>query len=469
MANNDSVQAKTSQDTSYRVEPSFYSTLAKIALPLALQNLISLGIGLADNFMVGSLGDSALSGVLISNQVQWILHMLCAGLSAAMVILAAQYIGKGDIKKAKAVITITIKIAFAIGALLTLAVSLFPKSILSLFSENETVIAEGMRYLPIVCFTYILFCTNGMLLAAMRCIGNTKIGFLSSLTAFCVNVFLNWVLIFGNLGFPAMGVMGAAVATLSARFLEFTVTFLYVRFADKTFSFRLKDLRLWDKVLLGDFFKYGSPVIMGDILWGIAGATQIAILGRLSTSAEVLAANNIASNLHQLLGVLVYAIAGASGVIIGRTVGEGNIEKVKSYSHVLQKIFLCFGVITGLIIFFTKDLILALGFRAISPEAYNYAIQFLIVFSITIVGTSYQMSVLTGIVRAGGATSFVLLNDLFWVWVVVIPSALLSAFVFHFPPVVVFACLKCDQIFKCSVAVIKLHRWNWMKKLTREN
>jgi Na+-driven multidrug efflux pump len=165
----------------------------------------------------------------------------------------------------------------------------------------------------------------------------------------------------------------------------------------------------------------------------------------------------------------VYAIAGASGVIIGRTVGSGDVEKVKAYSRTLQKIFLCFGLITGMAIFLLKDFILDIGFKAISPEAHSYAIQFLIVFSVTIVGTAYQMSVLTGIVRAGGATSFVLLNDLFWVWVVVIPSALLSAFVFHFPPVATFACLKCDQILKCSVAVIKLNKWNWMKKLTREN
>ena len=452
------------ETTSY-VDRSFYRTLAKIALPLALQNLISFGVGLADNFMVGSLGDRALSGVLVSNQVQWILVMLCAGLSAAMVILAAQYIGKGDIQKAKIVVAITIKIAFAIAALLTLVVSFFSVQILSLFTGDELVIAEGMKYLPIVCLTYVFFCINSMFLASMRCVQNTRIGFLSSLTGFCVSVFLNWVLIFGNLGFPALGVTGAAISTLIARIMEFTVTFLYVRFKDKVLSFRLKDLLFWDKLLLWDFFKYGSPVILGDILWGIGGATQIAILGRLG--AEVLAANTIAANLHGILGVLVYAIAGASGIIIGRTVGEGNVEKVKAYSRALQKIFLIFGLITGLIIFLLKDIILSIGFRAISPEAYNYAIQFLTVFSITIVGTAYQMSVLTGIVRAGGATSFVLLNDLFWVWVVVIPSALLSAFVFGFPPVVTFACLKCDQIFKCSVAVIKLHRWNWMKKLTR--
>jgi putative MATE family efflux protein len=444
---------------------SFYSALAKIALPLALQNLITFGIGLADNFMVGSLGDLALSGVFLSNQVQWILHMLCAGLSAAMVVLAAQYFGKNDTKNAKIVVTITLKIAFAVGALLTLLVFLVPRSILGLFTEDETVITEGMKYIGIVCFSYVFFCCNNMLLAAMRCVQNTRIGFYSSLTGFCINVFLNWVLIFGHFGFPALGVRGAAIGTLIARFCEFAVSFFHVRFRDKNIGFRIGDLKLWDRLLLGDFLKYGFPVILGDIIWGIAGAVQVAILGRLG--AEVLAANTIAANLHQLLGVLVYAIAGASGVIIGRTVGTGDIEKVKDYSRSLQVIFICFGLITGLVIFLMKDLILAIGFKAISPEAYGFALQFLTIFSVTIVGTSYQMSVLTGIVRAGGATSFVLLNDLFWVWVVVIPSALLSAFVFHFPPVVTFACLKCDQILKCSVAVVKVHRWNWMKKLTR--
>ena len=446
-------------------DKTLYTTLAKLALPLALQNLITFGVGLADNFMVSSLGDLALSGVFLSNQVQWILGMLCAGLSAAMVILAAQYLGKGDTDKAKVVITITLKIAFSAALLLTVCVFIIPNKILGIFTKDTLVIAEGMKYIRIVCFSYVFFCCNSMLLASMRCVHNSSIGLFSSLTGFCVNVFLNWVLIYGNLGFPALGVQGAAIATLCARALEFSVSFFYVRFGDRKLNFRLKELKLWDKILFADFFRYGFPVILGDITWGIAGATQVAILGRLG--AEVLAANTIAANLQAMFGVMVYAIAGASGVIIGRTVGEGDVEKAKSYSRSLQWVFLTFGIITGIAIFLFKDLILAAGFTGISQEARSYSIQFLTVFSVMIVGTSYQMSVLTGIVRAGGATSFVLLNDLFWVWVVVIPSALLSAFVFNFPPVVTFACLKCDQIFKCSVAVVKLHRWNWMKKLTR--
>ncbi|MFP3089754.1 MATE family efflux transporter [Treponema sp. TIM-1] len=446
-------------------DKKFYTTLVQIALPLAMQNLITYGIGLADNFMVGSLGDLSLSGVFLSNQVQWLLFMFCTGLGAAMVVLAAQYLGKKDVKNAKVVIAITLKFALGLGAAATLLVFLFPARILNLFTQDEKVIAEGMRYIRIVCFSYIFFSVNSVLLASMRCVQNTKIGFLSSLTGFFVNVFLNWVLIFGNLGMPALGVSGAAIATLIARIAELGVTFRYVRFIDKNLCLRIKDLALRNREILSDFFRYGLPVLLGDIIWGIAGSTQVAILGRLGT--EVLAANTIAANLFQFFSVLVYGIANASGVIIGRTVGSGDYQRVKMYSKTLQLIFLGFGLLTGLLIFFTKGLILAVGFPSISDEAHVYAQQFLTVFSITIVGTSYQMSVLTGIVRAGGATSFVLINDLIHVWLIVIPSALLSAFVFHFPPVVVFACLKCDQVLKCIVAIIKLNRWNWMRKLTR--
>lgn len=446
-------------------DKAFYITLAKIAVPLALQNLITFGIGLMDNFMVGSLGDRALSGVFLSNQIQWLLQMLNAGLSAALVVLAAQYLGKKDSRKAKIVINIAIKAALGVGLGFMVLALLVPRQILGLFTSEQVVIDEGLKYIGIVCFSYVFFCLNSVFLASMRCAQNTRIGFISSVVGFCVNVFLNWVLIFGNLGLPALGVRGAAIATVFARACEFGVSFSYVRFRDAALRWRIRELGLYNMDIRRDFFKYGFPVILGDICWGIAGAAQVAILGRLGT--EALAANTIAANLHQILGVIVYGLANASGVIIGRTVGAGDYNKLKPYANTLQVIFLCFGVITSLLIFTTKDLILAVGFPNISAEARAYAIQFLSVFSVTIIGTSYQMSVLTGIVRAGGATHFVLINDLFHVWLLVIPSALLSAFVFHFPPVFTFACLKCDQIIKCIVAVIKLNRYDWMKKLTR--
>lgn len=445
---------------------SFYKRLAFLAIPLALQNIITFGVGFADNLMVGSLGDLALSGVFLSNQVQNILHMLTTGLGSAMIVLAAQYWGKKDVTNTKNVVGIALKISVAVGLLCFALVMIMPEKILGLFTNDQAVIAEGLKYIKIVCFSYFFFCVTNMLLASMRCVQSVKIGLAVSITTFVVNVFLNWVLIFGNLGAPKMGVAGAAAATLTARIMECIVAFVYVRFIDKKLVLRFKEIIHTNVNLLKDFFHYGLPVMLGDVLWGIGTATQVAILGRLGS--EVIAANTIANNIFQMLGVMVYGTANASSVIIGQTVGSGDYDRVKQYTKTLQVIFLCVGALSGLLLFLCKDLILSLGFQNITPEARQYAIQFITVLSITIVGTAYQMSALTGIVRAGGATHFVLINDLIFVWLVVIPSALLAAFVFHFPPVVVFACLKCDQILKCAVAVVKVNRFNWIKKLTRE-
>ncbi len=445
-------------------DKTFYLTLFKLAVPLALQNLISFGVGLADNFMVSSLGDFALSGVFLANQVQAILQMLTMGLSAALIVLGAQYLGKNDVKNAKSIVSIAMRAGVCISITATVAVLLFPRQILGLFANQQQVIETGMQYIGVICFSYLFFCVNNVLLAAMRCVKNTNIGLISSSTGFFLNIFLNWVLIFGNLGFPALGVKGAAIASLIARMVEFLVTLFYVRFVDTKFKLAFADFLHINKALVKDFFRYGLPVIMGDVLWGIGGAVQVAILGRLG--AEVLAANTIAGNLHQIMSVVIYSLASSTGIMIGHMVGAGEYEKVKYYAVRLQVLFLITGIFTAFILFLSKGPILALGFNNISAEAREYVSQFITVLSVTCIGTAYQMSILTGIVRAAGSTDFVLKNDLIFVWLVVIPSALLSAFVFHFPPVVTFACLKCDQILKCIVAFFKLHRFDWMKNLS---
>ena len=261
-----------------------------------------------------------------------------------------------------------------------------------------------------------------------------------------------------------MGVEGAALSTLIVRMIELPVMILYVRFADDRLRLRLKDLLKSNILLLRDFFKYGFPVLLGDIFWGINLAVQGAIIGRLGSTA--LASVSISNTIFSILAVGMYGTAGASAIIIGKTVGSGNYDLVKEYAKKLQILFLVIGVVSGLCMFIAKDYILKL--YNISGDTIVMATQFLTILSVTMVGTSYQMSSLTGIVRPGGAIHFVLINDLIHVWLIVIPSALLAAFVFHAPPVVVFACLKCDQILKCFVAVIKVNRFKWIKNLTRQ-
>lgn len=445
-------------------DKSFYKRLFTLAVPIALQNIITFSVGLVDNVMVGSLGELSISGVYLCNQIQVILQMIVTGFGSALIVLAAQYWGKGDGKSVKTIIGIALKVVIACSVLLWIAVFFFPNQILGLYTDENNVIAEAAKYARIICFSYFFFCISNVLVAALRCIGVVRIGLYISISTFIVNIFLNWVFIFGNLGAPALGIRGSAVATLTARIIEFIIVILYMKLVDKKLFLRLSDLVGGNGALLKDFFKYGFPVILGDILWGVNLSTQGAIVGRLGTVA--IAAVSIANTVFSMISVGVYGTANASAIIIGNTVGEGDISKVKRYSQKLQLVFLGVGVCTGLLLFFGRDYVLML--YQVSDETVKIASSLMLVLSITVVGTSYQMSTLTGIVRAGGATHFVLINDLIFVWIVVIPLSCLTAFVIKAPMWVVFLCLKSDQILKCAVAVVKVNRYDWIKKLTKE-
>lgn len=441
-----------------------YRWVIRLAIPIALQNIITYSVGLADNLMVGSLGELALSGVYVANQLQGLLHMMVIGLGAAMTILITQYWGREDKESVKSIMSIALKVSLVASIAVFASTLLFPESILRLFTDEEPVIPEALAYLKVIRFSYIIFCLTQILISAMRCIERVKIGLYVSILSFFTNVFLNWVLIFGKLGAPALGVQGAAIATLISRIVEFVAMLIYVRLVENKLNFRFQHFIKTNMILLKDFFQYGFPVIAGDILWGVNLAVQGAIVGRLGSTA--LASVSISNTIFQIFSVGVYGVAGASSIVIGQTVGSGDYDTVKEYAKKLQVLFLILGIISGLIMFASKGYILRL--YNISDDTFAMVSQFITVLSIMLVGTSYQMSVLTGIVRAGGSIYFVLVNDLLHVWLIVIPSALIAAFVFHAPPVVVFACLKSDQILKCIVAVIKVNKFNWIKNLTRE-
>ncbi|HZJ57314.1 MAG TPA: MATE family efflux transporter, partial [Clostridia bacterium] len=208
---------------------SLYKWVLYLAAPIALQNIIAMSVGLADNLMVGSLGEHALSGVFAANQLQNLLHMLVIGLGTALTVLAIQYWGKRDLESIKNLIGIALKFSIAAGLLFLLATLVFPNQIIGIFSNVPEVKKEALDYLKIIRFTYLFFSVTQILIASMRCVETVKVGMYLSIVTFFVNVFFNWVLIFGNLGAPALGVKGAAIATLIARVIEVPLMILYIR------------------------------------------------------------------------------------------------------------------------------------------------------------------------------------------------------------------------------------------------
>lgn len=442
---------------------SFYQSLILLAVPISLQNLVTFAVNFADNVMIGSLGDDAISGVYVGGQLQSVVQMFVGGIEGAILILAAQYWGRKDRDSIRKVVSIGVKFALGVGLFTTLVAVLFPQWVIRIFTTEPGVIREGAAYVQIVGFTYLFFSVSQVMIAAMRSVETARIGLYISCMALVVNVCLNYVFIFGHLGFPAMGVRGAAVATLISRIMEMCVSIGYVFFVDKKLRFGWRDLLHTDGQLLRDFVRYGLPIIGGQVVWAVNSLANTKILGYYS--AGVIAAASITGMLHNLVYVWMNGMSSAVGIITGKTVGAGQYEKMKEYSKTVQMIFLFVGLISGAAVFLFRDGFISL-YNA-SPEAQEYSRQFINVISVTIIGTCYQAACLFGLVKSGGDISFVFKNDTIFVFLVVIPSSLIAMWL-GAPPWVVFACLKCDQILKCFVAIVKINRYNWMKNLTRD-
>ena len=442
----------------------FYRNVGMLAIPIAFQHMLTFLVGFADNVMVGRLGDDAVSGVYLGGQLQFLLQQLVVGLGSALLILTAQYWGKGDTAPIKRLIGLVLRIGAVASLVLTLATGLFPEQILSLFSDEAGALREGVDYLRIQSLSYLFFTVSQILIYAMRSVETTRVGMMASTITLVFNIVLNELLIFGRLSLPAMGVRGAALATLISRMIECTAVVGYVFLADRKLRMRLREVFAPAGKLLGHYLRYGLPVIAGDLVWAVNIMCQGAIVGHYT--ADIITAVSVTNTMNSLVYVWLNGLWGGVSIVIGKTVGAGQREKVKEYARTCQLLFVGVGLISGSLVFGGKELFLMM-YQGISAEATATARLLMTVLSCTIIGTCYEACCLGSLVKAGGDTSFVFKNDTIFVFCVVLPSALIASRL-GAPIWVVFLCLKSDQVLKCIVAAIKVNRFRWIRELATE-
>ena len=444
-------------------DAGFYRTFFPLLLTIALQQLAALTVNLVDNLMLGTYAELALSGATLVNQLQFVLQQIAAGIGLGIVVLASQYWGQGRMEPIKKIIAIGMKFGFAAGLIFFLLTTFLPRQVLSLFTDDGAVIEEGLRYLYVMRWTYLLFALSNSLMYAFQSVETALIGTLMSLSTILINACLNYLFIYGNLGAPELGVTGAAFATVVSRAAELLIILVYALGVDKKLRMELRDLLGFDRTYLGDYVKVSTPVIVSGLLWGVAQAAQTAVLGHIG--ARVIAANSIAVTVSQVFAVFGMATANVASVVTGKTVGEGRLEKVRAYSKTMQGIFLALGLVLGALLFIFKDPIL--GVYRISEETRALTRSFLTILSVTTVGSCYEYPVEGGIIGGGGSTKYAAVTDNLFMWLFTIPSAILSAFVFRFPPAVTYCFLKADQLLKCIPNGITVNRYRWVKILTR--
>lgn len=444
---------------------SYYKSLILLALPVAAQGLIAFLASFADNLMVSSMGDNAVSGVYFASQINIFVQMFTSGISGVILILSAQYWGKKDTEKIKDTIAVGIRFSIIFGIAVTLVCFIFPEAVIRIFTSEPAVMQESIIYLRIVACSYLFFCISQALLSSMHAIELPSIGMAISLITLCIDVTLNALFIYSF----KWGVFGAALSTLIGRVIETIAIAIYVFLKDRRLRLRLRDLIRMDRSLLSDYMKYGLPLIAGEVVWSVNTMVNSIIFGRFF-DASVATAVSIANTMSTLAFITIWGLASAVGIITGKTIGAGKYELMKEYARTTQVIFLFVGLFSGALVAILNGPFVGLYNGVfgggISQEAAREATLLISVLSVTIIGSGYQMPCLYGLVKCGGDVSFVFKNDAIFVFCVVLPSAIISAWL-GAPAWWVFACFKSDQIFKCFVAVVKINRFKWMKNLTR--
>ncbi len=447
-------------------DKAFYKALFSMLAIVALQNLVAYSVNMTDNIMLGSYSQNALSGASTVNQIFFVVQQFALSLGNSLVALSSQYWGQKRIEPIRAITAITLKVGAAIGIIFIAICLIIPDGILRIFTTDNAIIAEGKDYLYIVVWTFLLFLLTNIFMAALRAVGTVKISFYISVVSLIVNIIINYILIFGKLGFEAMGVRGAAIGTLVSRIIELVIIIIYIAKCDQKLHLFSKGWLKHDSQLFNDFVKIAIPTVGASVLWSISVPLQTAILGHLS--ADAIAANSVATTFYQYLKVVVQAMSATSAVMIGQSIGKGNIERVKSDGRTLSVVCVALGVVLGALLFVLRTPLLSLYTDSFSAEALQLADGLMIVMACVMVGMSYQMPVCFGIIQGGGDAKWNMAVNLISTWCIVVPLSFMAAFWWKLPVVWVVLCIQSDQFFKGIPAFIHFRKYTWIKKLTRD-
>lgn len=442
---------------------AFYKGVFALVIPMALQNLINVGVTAADVIMLGNVSEKVLSGASLAGQVQYIMTLFLFGLTSGATVLTAQYWGKGDSKTIEKILALGMKAAIVVTAIFTVAALAIPELLMQIFTSDPEVIAEGVKYLRIVAFSYVVIGITQTYLYIMRSVERVVVATVVYLISLICNVILNAIFIFGLFGIPAMGIQGAALATLISRLLELLLVFGYATLFNKDIKFRFSYFWHTEKVLRSDFFHYAIPVIVNEVMWGMGTAANTAILGHMGSAA--VAANSVAQVARQLATVVAFGLSSATAIYLGKTIGERKLEQAKAYAKQFLFLSVLMGAIGGVLILAAIPVVNST--MSLTPAAQEYLKVMFIVMSYFVIGQSYNSTMVVGVFRSGGDTRFGLALDMSTMWGCSILFGFLAAFVFKCSVPVVYVILMSDEIIKIPITTWRYLKYKWLQDVTR--
>lgn len=452
-----------------RREPGFYSRTFRLALPLILQNLVTTSLAFVDTFMVGLIGDTELSAVTAANAPVFLVQVIIFGFMSGLTVLASQFWGKGDTDSINRYMGTALYAAVALSSLVAVVLFFFPSQVLLLVTNNTTLIEVGAPYLRIVGISYVFNAISSVYVSMQRSTENPMFGMVVFTISMLLNTFLNFMLIFGKFGAPALGVLGAAIATLASRIVEFLIVLVYAlhnRRVPLNFPLLLRP----GLSAARTYVKYATPVLANEFLWGLGTTVMTSIMGHMTISADMLAAYAIMGNLDKFTTVSCFGLAGASAVIVGKRIGEGaDREEVYQVSWSLLMV----GLGLGLVLVVALTIALPTLFIpylyplfSLSEVATEAAVTLCILYIFTMPMRSFDIVNITGVLRAGGDVAVASLIDLIPLWFFAVPLTALFGLVLDAPLFLVAIGVYAENFPKLPCGILRLRSRKWIHNLT---
>ena len=440
----------------------FLRRLFALALPFILQNLMLALVAAADAFMLGMVDQNAMAAVSLATQVQFVQNMLLAAIACGIGLLGAQYWGKRDKSAMEAIFGIGFRQTAALSVACFLGCLLWPEALMHLFAHDDGLLKLGAAYLRIAAWSYLLTGTSQCYLAIMKVSDHPSLAAWISSGAVVLNIVLNAVFIFGWFGLPAMGVRGAALATVLSRVIE--LLWCVVSSRGGTFiRLRLKNIFTINRVLVADFWHYTLPIIGAYLIWGVGFTAYTAIMGHLGPDAA--AANAVAAVVRDLICCASNGLCGATCIVVGNELGAGRLETGRLYGDRLMRLSFALGFASFLLVLALIPLLSAV--MRLDAQAMSYMKGMLAILAVYMIGRTVCAIVINGIFSAGGDTLFDVVSLVVFMWGIALPCAFAGAFYFRLPVLAVYACTCLDEVGKVPWVVCHYRKYRWVKNITR--
>lgn len=447
----------------------FYRSLYHLVLPIVLQNLISTLVNSADVVMLGLVNQTTLSAASLANQIQFILSLVYAGIASGTTMLAAQYWGKHDTSSIEQIMGIALRLSLAVSALFAVGACFFPRFLMLIFTSDPELITAGASYLRILGISYLLMGVSQVYLCIMR--STERVAFSTAVTAVALvtNIGLNAVFIFGLLGAPRLGIVGVAVATTIARGLELGICLVDNLRQDAVrgghaVHLRFSHLFSRNAVLFRDFIHYSMPAFGNEVVWGVGFSMYSVIMGHLGS--DMVAANSVVVVARNLGTVLCFGISSGGAILLGKQIGDNQLELVKENASRLCRVTFVSGLVGGLLVLLVRPFMSLLV--DLTPLASSYLNTMLLINIYYVLGQAMNTTVICGVFRSGGDARFGFICDLLDMWAYAIPLGFIAAFVLKLPPMLVYFLICTDEFVKMPFIYKHYKSYSWLKNITRD-